>query len=212
MDSAAKRIPKILSILAKTFPRPRIPLDQRNAFELTVATILSAQCTDERVNQTTPALFKRFPDSGKLARAKPADVEKMIYSTGFYRAKAKNIIGMALAVEERFSGRIPQTMEELVTLPGVARKTANVVLGGAFGKTEGIVVDTHVTRVAQRLALTRNQDPVKIEQDLMQLVPRASWIDFGLQLIFLGRKICFARKPNCAGCPLNRLCPAAFKA
>lgn len=169
--------------------------------------ILSAQCTDKRVNMVTPALFARYPTVQALAKARQADVEELVRTTGFFRNKAKNLIGMAQAVEERFGGEIPRGMDELLSLPGVARKTANVVRGEAFGLADGVVVDTHVTRLAGRLGLTRQTDAVKIERDLMALLPREDWIGCSHRLIRLGRTHCIARKPRCPGCPLDGLCP-----
>jgi endonuclease III len=174
-----------------------------------VATILSAQSTDRLVNQVTPALFKRYPTPAALAQADPSELEGLIHSTGFFRQKAKSLIGMARTAVTEFGGEIPRTMDEIVRLPGVARKTGNVVLGSAYGVASGIVVDTHVKRVAGRLGLTRESDPVKIEADLMELVPRDEWIDVGHQLIWHGRRICHAKKPDCSACPEAPLCPSA---
>lgn len=204
-----ERIPAILEILQDLWGHATCELDHRNAYELTVATILSAQSTDKRVNLVTPALFRRYPDVHALAQANPADVEELIHSTGFYRNKTKSIIGMAQKVVAEFGGEIPQTMEAMVKLPGVARKTANVVLGTVFGKATGVVVDTHVSRVSQRLGLTENLDPVKIERDLMALIPQERWIDFSHQVIWHGRRVCFAREPDCFHCPLSPLCPSS---
>jgi endonuclease III len=174
-----------------------------------VATILSAQSTDRLVNQVTPALFRRYPTTAALAQADQAELEGLIHSTGFFRQKAKSLIGMARTAVTEFGGKIPRTMEEIVRLPGVARKTGNVVLGSAYGVASGIVVDTHVKRVAGRLGLTRETDPVKIEAELMELVPRNKWIDVGHQLIWHGRRICHAKKPECTACPEAPLCPSA---
>lgn len=174
-----------------------------------MATILAAQSTDKLINTVTPALFARYPDATALAGAEPAELEQLIHSTGFFRMKAKHLLGMARAVVERHGGEVPSTMEELVKLPGVARKTANVVLGTAFGKAEGVVVDTHVTRLAARLGLTSETDAVKIEQDLQALLPRSEWVTFPNRLIWHGRRVCFARKPACETCSLAALCPAA---
>lgn len=184
-------------------------LDHANAYQLVVATILSAQSTDKTINTVTPALFAKYPDARALAKADPAQLEEMIHSTGFFRMKAKNLIGMARAVVERHGGDIPKTMDELVELPGVARKTANVVLGTAMGKNEGVVVDTHVMRLSQRLGLTAETDPVKIEQDLMQLLPREQWTIFAHRMIWHGRRVCFAKKPDCENCLLAPVCPSA---
>jgi endonuclease-3 len=176
-----------------------------------VATILSAQCTDKRVNLVTPVLFAKFPDAAAMSRAKPAELEAIIKSTGFFRNKAKSILGAATVLMEEFDGEVPRTMDELLTLPGVARKTANVVLGSAFGMNEGMVVDTHIARLSQRLKLTRETDPVKIERDLCGKLPRDKWTQVGHQLIWHGRRVCFARSPDCAGCALQPHCPSAGK-
>jgi len=197
----------LLRALKRHDPDPRCALDYVSPYELICSVILSAQCTDKRVNMVTPALFARYPTVQALAQARQADVEELVRTTGFFRNKAKNLIGMARAVVERFDGRVPQGMDELLSLPGVARKTANVVRGEIWGLADGVVVDTHVTRLAFRLGLTRHTDPVKIERDLMALLPPAEWIDFSHRLIRLGRTICTARKPNCAECPLARWCP-----
>ncbi len=199
----------ILEILQRTWPKATCELDFKNAYQLTVATILSAQSTDRRVNMVTPALFKRYPTPARLAKADLGQLEKMVHSTGFFRQKARSLVRMAQAVVSEFGGEIPRTMEEMVQLPGVARKTANVVLGSACGIPSGVVVDTHVIRVAGRLGLTREVDPVKIERDLMGLAPPERWIDLGHQLIWHGRRICHARKPECDACPLAPVCPSA---
>jgi endonuclease III len=204
----------VLSIvrrLKKTYPDARTELDFTTPWQLLVATILSAQSTDRTVNLVTPALFARFATPQALAVANPEEVEGIIKSTGFFRNKTKSIVGAARSITERFSGEVPSTMEDLVGLPGVGRKTANVVLGNAFGKSFGIVVDTHVTRLSRRLGLTAHTDAVKIEQDLMPVVPKRDWTLFSHLLIFHGRRICFARKPNCAGCVLADICPSAFR-
>ena len=209
-ESKAKkeaRTAEIIRRLHLDHPDAHCALDHGNAYELLVATILSAQCTDERVNMVTPALFARYPDATSLAGAKQDELELMIKSTGFFRNKAKSLLGMANAVVERHGGEVPKTMDELHELPGVGRKTANVVLGNAFGIDEGIVVDTHVRRVSQRLGLTKQEDPEKIEQDLMALVPRDEWTDFSHLLIFHGRRVCHARKPKHDECSLCELCP-----
>ena len=187
-----------------------VELDHRDAFELLAATILAAQSTDKMINTITPALFARYPDATALAKADPAELEPMIFKSGFYRNKAKSLIGMARALVERHGGEVPRTMEELVALPGVARKTANVVLGSALGINAGIVVDTHVTRLAQRLGLTTNTDPVKIEQDLMVLVPREQWTELAHRLIWHGRRVCHAKQPDCNHCLLAPICPSAM--
>jgi endonuclease III len=180
-------------------------------FQLMVATILSAQCTDERVNLVTPALFARYPGPHELAGADPGEVEELIRPTGFFRAKTRSLMGMAQAVVERYRGQVPSALDDLVTLPGVGRKTANVVLGSFFGIESGVVVDTHVGRLTRRLGLTRHIDPVKAEQDLMAIVPRDQWTSFSHRLIFLGREICTAKDPRCDQCPLADICPSAFK-
>ena len=210
MTGAAKvRSPAILDRLKRAYPDARCALDHRNAFELLVATILSAQTTDVRVNLVTPKLFSRYPNAAALARARQADVEAIIKSTGFFRNKARSIIGMAQAVVADHGGKVPGTMAELLTLPGVGRKTANVVLGNAFGLNEGVVVDTHVARLSKLLGLTRQTDPVKIEQALMKLFPRDDWALLSHLLIFHGRRVCIARRPKCGECVLADLCPSA---
>lgn len=205
----AERAPEIRARLLKTYPDAHCALDFHNPYELTVATILSAQCTDKRVNMVTPTLFAKYPNAAALAAADPAAVEEIIKSTGFFRAKTKSLIGMATAVDETHGGEIPRNMDDLVKLPGVGRKTANVVLGNAFDTNVGVVVDTHVTRVSQRLSLTRQTDPVKIEQDLMKLFPQEGWTMLSHLFIEHGRRICDARKPKCEMCPLSDLCPSS---
>ncbi len=207
----AARLRKILKILDELYPHPSVPLNHSNCWELLVATILSAQCTDKRVNEVTPGLFKKYPTIQDFASANQAELAGDIRSTGFFNNKAKSVIGAARKILADFSGEIPKTMEEMLTIPGAARKTANVVLGGCYNVHEGIVVDTHVQRNAQRLDLTKNTDPVKIEQDLMKIIPREKWFEFPLQLIFHGRSLCVARKPKCAECKLNPLCYAKDK-
>jgi len=182
-------------------------LTHDNPFQLLVATILSAQCTDERVNMVTPVLFSKYQDAQSFAKAKQQDIEKIIHSTGFFRAKAKNILGASRAIVRDHDGRVPETLEQLVALPGIGRKTANVVLGTAFGHAEGVVVDTHVGRLSRRLGLTRETDAGKAERDLMGLLPRSKWIEFSHRLIWHGRRICMARKPLCDSCPLAVECP-----
>ncbi len=209
--STTERSKRIVKLLAKTYGDATCALVHSNALELLVATILSAQCTDIRVNLVTKELFKKYRTAEDYAKAKPEELEQAIRSTGFFRSKAKSILGMARILKEKHGGRVPETMEELLELPGVARKTANVVLGTWFQKAEGVVVDTHVHRISRRLQLTSNDDPKKIEQDLMKLLPKKEWIDFSHRLIWHGRKICFARKPNCGGCPLAACCPSAGK-
>jgi endonuclease III len=207
--STADRAKEIYQRLTATYPDARCELDYRDAFELIVATILSAQCTDKRVNIVTPQLFRRYPTVEALAAADADELEEIIRSTGFFRNKRKSLIGMATAVLSDHQGRIPSTMAQLVHLPGVGRKTANVVLGNAFGINEGVVVDTHVSRVSGRLGLTAETDPVKIEKDLMSLFPRESWTLLSHLMIWHGRRICIARKPKCEQCPLSDICPSA---
>ena len=214
MGGPARRTPvarasAILDILQRTWPDATCELDFKNAYQLTAATILSAQSTDRRVNMVTPELFRRYPAPADLAGADLAELERIIHSTGFFRQKAKSLVGMARTVVQEFGGEIPRTLEEMVRLPGVARKTANVVLGSAYRIPSGVVVDTHVIRVAGRLWLTRETDPVKIERDLMALAPPERWIELGHQLIWHGRRICHARAPECPACPLAPLCPSA---
>jgi endonuclease-3 len=206
---AARRAPEILTRLIAAYPDARCALDHRNAYELLCATILSAQCTDARVNLVTPALFERYPTPAALARARPADVEAIIQSTGFFRNKTKSLIGMAQALVVDHGGEVPRTMEELRRLPGVGRKTANVILGNAYGINEGITVDTHVTRLSRLLGLTRQDDPAKIEQDLVQLFPRDHWALVSHLLIFHGRQVCIARRPRCGDCVLSDICPSS---
>jgi endonuclease-3 len=206
---AAARAPEILTRLRAAYPDARCALDYRNAFELLCATILSAQCTDARVNLVTPALFGAYPTPETLARARQEEVEEIIKSTGFFRNKAKSLIGMAQALVADHGGEVPRTMEELRLLPGVGRKTANVILGNAYGINDGITVDTHVARLSERLGLTRHDDPAKIEQDLMPLFPRDQWGLLSHLLIFHGRQICIARRPRCGECVLSDLCPSA---
>lgn len=206
---AAERMPEIIRLLHETFPDAKCELNFNNGWELLVATILSAQCTDQKVNQVTPALFARYPTPQALAEADTAEVEKMIYSTGFYRNKAKSIQGAARRLVEVYGGEVPADINELLTLPGVARKTANVVLGNVFRIAEGVVVDTHVKRLSERLALTPASTPEKIERDLMAITPREEWIDLSHLLIFQGRRVCDARKPNCPICTISHLCPSS---
>jgi len=200
---------KIIARLKREYPDATCALQHHSALELVVATILSAQCTDARVNLVTPHLFAKYRTAADYAAADPRVLEKEIQSTGFFRNKTKSIIGMAQALVERHSGEVPQTMEELTALPGVGRKTANVILGTWFKKNEGVVVDTHVHRLTRLLGLTRQDDPVKIEQDLMEIVPRADWTWFSHTLIQHGRNVCIARRPKCADCVVNRLCPSS---
>lgn len=208
---APERIQAILEILRKTYPDAVCALHHRNAWELTVATILSAQCTDVRVNLVTPALFKAFPTPKAMATASLSELEELIRTTGFYRNKAKSIKGAAKVVVEKFGGQVPQKMEEILELPGVARKTGNVVLGSWFKIPSGVVVDTHVMRLSRRLELTTQTSPEKVEQDLIKLLPKESWIDFSHELIYHGRQVCVARKPRCADCTLEKLCNSSDK-
>ncbi len=201
--------PRVRAILAKldeAYPAATCALHHDNAFQLLISTILSAQCTDERVNKVTATLFPKYPNPKAFAYANPAELEQDIRPTGFFRNKTKSIIGASKKILADFGGEVPKTMEELLTLPGVARKTANVVLGCAFGIASGVVVDTHVQRLAGRLDLTKNTDPKKIEQDLMQIIPQEKWILFSHQLIWHGRRVCQARKPKCIECNLESLC------
>jgi endonuclease III len=204
-----RRTATVVSRLKREYPDAHCELDYRTPFELLVATILSAQCTDARVNLVTPALFARYPTPAALAAARQEDVEALIRSTGFFRNKARSLIGMAQALAAGHAGTVPSTMVELQVLPGVGRKTANVILGNAFGKNEGITVDTHVARLATLLGLTRETTPEKIEQDLMALVPRKDWTLFSHLLIWHGRRVCIARRPRCESCVLNTICPSS---
>jgi endonuclease III len=192
----------------KVYPDAHCELDFKNPLQLLIATILSAQCTDKRVNMVTPALFKKYPDARAFAKARPATFESEIRSTGFFRSKTKSILGASQAIVSKHAGQVPDSMEELCALPGVGRKTANVVLGNAFGKNEGIVVDTHVIRLSQRFELTKNSDAEKIERDLMKIVPQRDWTLWSHWLIWHGRRRCFARKPDCANCEVFALCPS----
>jgi len=200
----ARRLPRI-------YPEAHCELNFSNPMELLVATILSAQCTDKRVNMVTPALFARCRTAGDYAAIPQEELEGLVRTTGFFRSKAKSIRGAAREIATKHGGKVPRTMPELVVLPGVGRKTANVVLGNAFGLNEGVVVDTHVSRLSRRLGLTRRTDPVKIEADLSRMFPRATWADLSHWLIFHGRRRCFARKPDCSGCELQDICPSAGK-
>ena len=205
------RIKEIVRRLDEMYPNVRTPLLHRNPWELLVATILSAQSTDKLVNSVTPGLFKKYPTMRDFAAVRQEVLAQDIHSTGFFNNKAKSVIGAAKKILADFGGEVPRTMEEMLTVPGAARKTANVVLGAAFGISAGVVVDTHVQRIARRLDLTKNTDPVKIERDLMKVIPKEKWITFPLQLIFHGRALCFARKPRCAECKLEPLCYASDK-
>jgi endonuclease-3 len=197
----------VVRALNSLYPEPACALHHKNAFELLVATILSAQCTDSRVNLVTPGLFARYPDARRLATAKPEDVEGLIHSTGFFRAKAKNLVAMASALVADHGGDVPEDLDALTKLPGVGRKTAHVVLGTAFAHPSGVVVDTHVKRLAYRLGLTKSEDPAVIEHELAALLPRDEWINFSHRLIDHGRKVCVARGPRCDECGLRELCP-----
>jgi endonuclease-3 len=209
IEDLKSRTRKIISRLRKIFPDPKIALEHKDPLQLLVATILSAQCTDERVNQVTTDLFKKYRTAKDYAEANVAEFEQEIRSTGFFRAKAKSIINCSKQLVGKHGGKVPQTMVDLVQLPGVGRKTANCVLGAAYGIASGVVVDTHVKRLAQRMGLSKDDDPEKIEQDLMEIVPKKDWIDFGNMLIWHGRRTCQARKPNCPVCSINDLCPSA---
>jgi len=211
MDAARLRIKPIIRLLRKHYPRARTALEFANPLQILVATVLAAQATDKRVNMVTPELFRKYPAAPDLARADRAELEGIIRSTGFYHNKAKSIIGAAQRITEVYGGVVPDSMEELMTLPGVARKTANIVLSSGYGKAEGIAVDTHAGRLSRRLGLSREEDPVKVERDLMALVPKGDWLDFNFLLVEHGRAICQARKPKCPECFLRKLCPSAVK-
>jgi len=206
-----KRVAAILEKLDEAYPDATCELKHENPFQLLVSTILSAQCTDVRVNQVTATLYKKYSDAKAFAYANPAELEQEIRPTGFFRNKTKSVMGASKAVVEKFKGEVPRTMEEILTLPGVARKTGNVVLGTAYGIASGVVVDTHVIRLANRLELTKEQEPKKIEQDLMKIIPQEKWIKFSHQLIWHGRRVCVARKPKCVMCNLEPLCHARDK-
>jgi endonuclease-3 len=211
LKTSPARIAKIIAGLQKAYPDATCALLHKNPWELLVATILSAQCTDVRVNMVTPTLFRSFPTPAAMAKASLPEIEEIIRTTGFYHNKAKSISGAAKGVVERFGGKVPQTMDELLTLPGVARKTGNVVLGVAYQLAEGIVVDTHVLRLSRRLELTLNTEPKKVEQDLVKIIPKNHWIAFSHELILHGRAICIARKPRCADCSIERECDSSDK-
>ncbi len=204
-----ERAGEIYRILEGEYPEARTALEHKNSFQLAVATVLSAQCTDERVNMVTPELFHRFPDPEALAEAPIEELEDVIHSTGFFRSKAKNLIGLARAIIRDHDGELPRSLAELTRLPGVGRKTANVVLGNAFGIDEGVVVDTHVKRLSGRMGFTRQTTPEKIEKDLMEVFPRKVWTPLSHLLILHGRALCPARKPRCADCPVAHLCPSS---
>jgi len=201
-----KRVAAILAKLDEAYPVATCELKHENAFQLLISTILSAQCTDVRVNQVTQTLYKKYPNAEAFAHANPSELEQEIRPTGFFRNKTKSIMGASNGIIENFGGQVPRTMEEILTLPGVARKTANVVLGTAYGIASGVVVDTHVIRLSRRLDLTKQEDPKKIEEDLMKVIPKEKWIQFSHQLIWHGRRVCVARKPRCIDCNLERLC------
>ena len=206
-----KRVAAILVKLDEAYPDATCELKHQNPFQLVISTILSAQCTDVRVNIVAETLYKKYPDAKAFAYANPADIEQEIKTTGFFRNKTKSIVGASKAIVEKFGGQVPRTMDEILTLPGVARKTGNVVLGTAYGIASGVVVDTHVIRLSNRLELTKNQEPKKIEQDLMQILPQSKWIKFSHQLIWHGRRVCIARKPRCLDCNLERICNSKDK-
>jgi endonuclease-3 len=201
-----KRVAAILAKLDEAYPTATCELKHENAFQLLISTILSAQCTDVRVNQVTQTLYKKYPNAEAFAHANPSELEQEIRPTGFFRNKTKSIIGASKGIIENFGGQVPRTMDEILTLPGVARKTANVVLGTAYGIASGIVVDTHVIRLSRRLDLTKHEDPKKIEQDLVRVIPEEKWITFSHQLIWHGRRVCVARKPRCIDCNLESIC------
>lgn len=207
MKPASQRISEIIKILRKTYPQSRSALYHRTPFEILIATILSAQCTDERVNKITPGLFNKYKSVYDFSKVKQSILEQEIRSAGFYKNKAKNIIAASKKIVKDFSGKVPCSMEGLVSLPGVGRKTANIVLSSGFKKVEGIAVDTHVGRLSKRLGLSEEDDPEKIEKDLMKIVPKKDWLDFNYMLVNHGRAICNARKPLCYDCVINRLCP-----
>lgn len=209
MKPAKERIIDIIRILRKAYPQSRTALRHENPFQILIATILSAQCTDERVNKITPALFKKYKNASDFAKAKQVVLEKEIRSTGFYKNKARNIITASKKIVKDFNGKVPDTMEDLVSLAGVARKTANIVLSSGFKKAGGIAVDTHVKRLSGRLGLSKEENPDKIEKDLMKIVPEKDWLDFNYILVDHGRKVCNARKPLCDNCPIAGLCPSA---
>ena len=209
MEPAPRRIGRIIGLLRERYPQPRTALEFGNPLQILVATILAAQCTDERVNRITPGLFRKYPTASAFASADRTELEQEIRSAGFFRNKAKSIIGAASLIVNDFAGAVPDSMAALVTLPGVARKTANIVLAAGYGKAEGIAVDTHAGRLSRRLGLSRHEDPVKVERDLLKLVPKGDWLVFNFLLVDHGRALCQARKPKCGECFLRRLCPSA---
>jgi len=210
-DLAPERVGEILKILDETYPNAVCALNHKTPWELLVATILSAQTTDVRVNMVTPELFRRFPTPAAMAKAKLSDLEELVKTTGFFRNKAKSVQGAAKKITEDFGGKVPETLAELITVPGAARKTANVVLGVSFGKAEGVVVDTHVFRISHRLGLAKGDTPQKVEQELMKVIPRDHWIRFSHQIIHHGRQVCIARNPKCKQCTLETLCHSKDK-
>lgn len=209
MQSAKKRVPEIIKILRKTYPQSRTALSYETPLQILIATILSAQCTDKKVNEITPMLFSKYRNAEEFAAADPLELEAEIRPTGFYRNKTKSILGACQKITQEFGGQVPDNMTDLITLPGVARKTANIVLSSGYNKAEGIAVDTHVKRLSGRMGLSRNTDPDKIEQDLLKIVPQSAWLDFNYLLVNHGRALCPARKPHCSQCPLSHLCPSS---
>ncbi len=211
MRSAKIRIKSMIKALKREYPNARTALKHKSHFQLLVSTILAAQCTDKRVNRIAPHLFKKYKGPKAFAAAKQKELENDVRSTGFYRNKSKNIIASSKKIIKDFNGKVPDSMEELIALPGVARKTANIILSSCFNKAEGIAVDTHVKRLSQRMGFTKHSDPVKIEKDLMQIVPKSEWLDFNYIMVDHGRAICMARKPLCPKCAVKKLCPSAKK-
>ncbi len=209
MATKKERVEKFREYLIELFPEAICELDFSTPYQLLIATMLSAQCTDVQVNKTTPALFAKYPDAKSMSQAPISDIEKLIHSTGFYKNKAKNILSASISIIEKHDGEVPSNMDDLVLLAGVGRKTANVVLGNAFN-VPGIVVDTHVGRISQRFGLTKNKEPEKIEQDLMKIIPKTDWTPFSHRLVLFGRRVCPARKPHCADCKVNDICPASL--
>ncbi len=210
-DCLISKTIKIINLLSKEYPVPKIALEYTTPFELLVSTILSAQCTDERVNKITPGLFKKYPDIKDFASADIKELEQSIRSTGFYHNKAKNIVSSAKLILEKYDGKVPRSMKEMLTLPGVARKTANIVLGSGYNIIVGIAVDTHVRRLSQKIGLSKNDDPNKIEQDLIKIVPKKDWLNFNHLIINHGRKVCNARKPQCNICIISKLCISSLQ-
>jgi len=207
LESAERRIQKIIRILKKSYPRSRTALHFKNPLQILIATILSAQCTDKKVNEITPSLFSKYKSAAEFAQADPKELEEEIRPTGFFRNKTKSIIAASKKIVSDYGGKVPDNMEELLTLPGVARKTANIVLSSGFKKADGIAVDTHVKRLSGRMGLSTETDPDKIEQDLMRIVPKSEWLGFNYILVDLGRAVCQAKKPDCENCVVNHLCP-----